>query len=370
MPDFTLYQYLERVANTSPATAGFSITGGQATVPYLVDPSSTSLAEAIPEILGSVGTHDDGSDHFGKLSRVLPKAHPAYPWMFCDRIESIIGLGGWEINESAEVYEADTLISGYAAYELLQLNLGFTPRPYAVLSDDSINTREITYYPPEGDDVETGIAVPVADEYYRFTDYEILPGVEIASAQHGQMKLRSTDDSLPGNAKTASGFPRITIQKSMIKFTWYQVPFGLVEHPWSWIDRGVGMINQNDWYGWSAGSLLYLGVDIRRYTPPVPERSLWQGTTSFSSDKMCDITFSFEYTRRTASGTPPTPARPNWLAAGHNLMPNIAGNRAFYYATAVSGANPDVNTDTWYPTYLSFPFEFLFTDPSALGELP
>lgn len=367
MPDFSLYDFLERTAHTSPATAGFSFGGGQATVPYLIDPTSTPLEEVIPFLLGSVSVYDADSDHFGKLQRVLPKAHPRHPWLFCDRIESITGIGTWQIGDSLEIYEAEPLIYAYADYEILQLNVGFAPRPYVVAPDEAIGTQDVTYYEETGADDEDPLIVTVPEEYRRFTDYEIIPGVDIASAQHGQMYLRTTDDSFTNNKKAASGFPQIRVPKALVRFTWYQVPFSYVDNEFSWITRGIGKINQHDWLRWEAGSLLYAGADIRRYTPPAPEKTLVLGTTTFSSDKVCDITFNFEWTDREASGTPPTPARSNWLAAGHNLMPNIAGNRGFYYATSTSGDDSD--QDEWYPTYLSFPFEFLFVNPDALAAV-
>jgi hypothetical protein len=51
------------------------------------------------------------------------------------------------------------------------------------------------------------------------------------------------------------------------------------------------------------------------------------------------------------------------VVAGHNLLPWLT-TRMFYYVS--SEGVPDKTDDTkWRPTYNSFPFELLFTDPDA-----
>ena len=115
----------------------------------------------------------------------------------------------------------------------------------------------------------------------------------------------------------------------------------------------------------ATGSLLFTGLSTRPYTPPVPTLDLFEGV--YSAEKLCDVEFNFEYTNRSNGGATPTISNPNWIAAGHNLLPWLY-DRKFYYATATPFIRPpatDTDPSVWAPTYESFPFQLLFTDPDV-----
>ena len=58
----------------------------------------------------------------------------------------------------------------------------------------------------------------------------------------------------------------------------------------------------------------------------------------------------------------------NWVVGGHNLLPWLT-TRKYYYATTYDPASPATQAK-WFPSYNSFPFELLFTDPDTLPGSP
>ncbi len=191
---------------------------------------------------------------------------------------------------------------------------------------------------------------PYATEWYRFTDYEDFPQPEIITANQGQMYM--VTGAGPTDQTVFQGFPRITMPQSLIKFRWYQVPFSYIESLNSYIKKYIGYVNQNDFYGWPAGSLLYQGYNAPKYTPPVPEIEPGYGGTTFSTAKLCDIEFTWLFTQREPEYVP-TLTNENWIPYGHNCQPWFS-TRKFYYVKSNAAGQA---------IFPSFPFELLFTDP-------
>lgn len=373
--DTSVYPFLERVASQSMSKAGFGIDGGKAVVPYFVNPALTPVEEAIRTILGDVR-----ADCSGSLQRSLPKAHPKFKWLFAERISDITGIGTGRIVQDEEDFEAPPIVGAYWEHPLYIFTVEFTFRYYQVLSDQSITVQNLEWCYDDG----RYFTSYYANEWHRFTDYDYMPQPETAYAQHGQMKFRTFDNAPPGGYPF-SGYPRMMIPNATVKFRWYQVPFSYVEHAKSGLVRWIGRINQVDWYGWDAGSLLYVGLTVsKRYPPPIPDREvvyLEDGTSTigFSSEKLCDLELVFLYTDRKQDDVP-VPYNGNWITAGHNLQPWIH-RKEFFYATSawqprikagtsIEGGtateqHADENESKWVPTYLSIPFQFLFTDPCA-----
>ncbi len=196
-----------------------------------------------------------------------------------------------------------------------------------------------------------------------------MPAPETAFAQQGQLKFFTSGSSAPSGF-TFSGFPRIVIPKATVTLTWFEVPFDYILSANSTLVEFVGRINQLDWFGWDAGTLLYVGSKVlRRYTPPFPDRTTSAGGgATFSTSKLMDIALTFEETVREtpsapthgAGNTNTTVANRSYVIAGHNLQPwfgsaNTA--KGFYYAGQVG----DVKT----PVFDSAPMQLLFTDPDV-----
>lgn len=354
LPDKNEFDFWEQVAGRSPGRMSFSMTDSRASLPYFLNPERITIEEAVPQILGTCTRNGRGG-----LSRTLPKSHPRLPFLFAHAITDLVGLGRatYQAAETDDL-EAPAIVAGYAEYPRYLAMVDFSQRPYAVLSDESVGEPYTIEWTTEGGVPATN---QVVDEYLRYTDYDIAPMLEVASAQHGQMAFRTQAGGGPDGIPF-SGFPRIAIPRAVIKFRWYEVPFDYIDDENSYLTDHIGKVNQLDWYGFPAGSLLYSGCTVsRRYTPPFPEKTAWYGSVAYSTAKLCDVELLFEYTRREAGLTPPTPESENWVAAGWNLQPWLT-TRKFYYATS---EDPDDREDeeAWVPTYLSVPFQLLFTDP-------
>lgn len=107
-----------------------------------------------------------------------------------------------------------------------------------------------------------------------------------------------------------------------------------------------------------------MSFSYKRYTPPNPGTFTWSNEV-ISNDKLVDIEFvfkRFDPVKLTGGKLPPVFANDNYIAAGHNLLPWLAGvNKGYYYAEG--GTNVAKS-----PLYLSYPFQLMFADPDAEVE--
>lgn len=337
-----MVDFIEYVQSYSPGSASFGMEGGRATLQ--LDVLAADLDDAIVQLLGACEP-----SRLGGLNRTMPKAHPRFPWMFAQTISNIQGFGVTTQTAAEADLEATTL-EQFAEYPRYRLTVEFLPRMYPVLEDNKITSSSVSYT----DDSGNPASKTCYTEWERFTDYDILPQPQEITAQYGQMKFIRDDHPTEPSGNTFHGFPRILINNSQIRFRWIQVPFSYLDSSSSYLTRYAGYINQQDWYGWPAGSLLYRGCTARRYVPPVPARLVENGATTFSIAKLCDIEMIFDFTERTI-GSAATAAASNYIAAGHNLMPWIQ-DRKFYYV---------ISNSSNAPTYLSVPFQLLFQDPDT-----
>lgn len=342
MPPVTIYQ---RTGDRAPARAGFSLEGGSCTDEFLVK-GGDEIA-AITQILGDVAPAGDGS-----LKRTMPACHPQYPWMFASSIETVQGMGqssfqGGPIGQLIDVdpaLEVPSCVTQYWQYPVYSFAVKFTqPNGYRIVDDTNVVIVNGTYYDTSG----TLITLSYPDgEWQRYTSFDIAPSAELITAQQGQtlFALDATKVCPPGvtapHGRAFPGFPKIYLNKSGIKFTWYNVPYSYIEHPNSYVVNQIGTINQKAWYGWPAGQLLYLGCVVRPYMPPVPNIDTWTGYNSFENKRRCDITFMFDRVPRTQSSVPAIPngwpsaggINPNIVASGHNLQPWMGDKNNFFLA--------------------------------------
>jgi hypothetical protein len=343
--------YDEKVESQSPSTAGFGMEGGRAQSSYYF--TSWPYSE-VSIYLGKVTTMGDG-----RLQRVLPAAHPVYPWLSAERISNIQGTGRQtKVPSVAPLFtNGVNNIAHYSGYDAYLTTIEFVPRPYAILPDSAITATLTEWADEDGAPVENKFT----NEYLRFTDYEILPDIDIITAQHGNMVFRTSGGGPDG--KSFTGMPRVYIPKAVLKVRWFQVPYSYIEHTDSIILRYLGHINQAEFQLgnrlWPKGSLMYRGVSVKRYTPPIPNTTILAGLSVYSPEKICDLEFYFEYTRRVnAHPLSPNPSNKNRIQEGHNCMPHY-GDRKFYYVTTQAALSANQ-----YPTYPSVPFQLLWTDPA------
>jgi hypothetical protein len=352
--------YLEKVDDTSPSRASFSMYGSRATIQLIMASNEFTPAMMI-DILG-----DTKPNAGGGLKRKLPKAHPRWPWLFASRIDDVVGIG--QMTKTEAVFtrtESTNIFDAYAAYDRLLATVVFEPRPYAVVSDSLIQTSSVTWY----DENNQSTGSTYASEWMRFTSFSVLPQSELIEAKQGQSVFRLTDSTVLNDPQAPHlnpfpAFPRMTVPKATFKVRWYQVPLNFVTSANSHIVKALGRINYQTWGGFPAGSLLYETVAVSEpYVPVVPALSVVGSEAIYTAYKLVDIDFVFQYTNRTAGYTHTvTLANQNWKMAGHNLLPWLF-DKKFYYATAQPTTAADSTKYT--PTFLSYPFELLFSNPDV-----
>lgn len=357
---------IEAADSVSPGSATFSATGGarvQAT--YYV--AADDVEEWSEVLLGSVRPRGDG-----RLRRVLPRASPQWPWSMVESL-TIRGHGKHqriEIDPAEVYYETTPIIQQYAEYEEYIFECSLVDRPYPVAGDDQILMSNGGWFDDDGNFVD----YEYATEWERWTDWPRYPADEFIQFRQGQMAFRTqrgiaaapaTVAGNPHNAM-APGLPRIHMQRELLRLKWYQVPYSYLESRRSYLSRFKWRVNQNEWMGFEPGELLYEGHSFdRRVTPPFPEAD-FHTISGWSSEKVVDVEMLLRICR-TGQSDVPSPDNPNWIAHGHNLFP-WAGDRRFYYATSFKQGSP-TDERYWVPTFLSAPFELLFTDPDYVQDL-
>lgn len=332
----------EQTGSVAPGAVGFSQESGRAVLKYWVD--TNDLDDTIQDAIGST---DSGTD--GRLVRDLPRAHPFYPNMFVVNIPEIRGHGKPTETPADADLEAPA-IPAYNDYPEWLVTVEFAPRPYAVLSDASIATSNLTWYKEDG----SIVSKIYANEWLRYTDFDDEGEATLITAQQGQMTLQKLGGGNP-NGFPFAGTPRLTMPGGIIRFRWFQVPYRYISSINSYIKKYRGYVNQNDWYNWRAGTLLFQNYKQKRYTPPFPDLVFDTGAAAFSIEKLVDIEFEF-HVREVSAVSPPVPTNQNYKVNGHNAQPWLK-DRQFYYSTSGGPNDP--------PTYFSFPFELLFTDPDV-----
>lgn len=348
---------LLRIADHSPGRAGFGVEGGNAEELFITRGplEADEIKELVIDILGDVEI--DSANY--RLKRILPGAHPMYYNLFASKVE-IQGLGAKDnANVSLALpvdpfLEAEPICDMYWRYVRQAIKVSFTPRPYAILKDDSINPLTLTWTDSE----EVSVDSRDSREHLRFTHAEIDPAPERVSATHGQWAFRTESEAAP-NDHPFPGFPWTVVPNGQFRVVWSQVPYSLANdftHP---MHTFVGKVNQIEFMGHAPGKLLYMGAKFRPYTPHFPTFETITGSTAFSAEKLCDITFMFDYTTRSVSDRP-TALGNNWIYDGWNVYPWWFTQK-YYTVSAGDSANPN----EWTPPYFSAPMQLLFQVVSA-----
>ncbi len=355
-------QFLEEVENLSPSTSGFDLQSGHSFGTYLLEvEDAEDLQNAVTEVLGTTQIAPGTGALSGQLQRQPPIAHPVYPFHYAEVITNFRGVGQFTKTLGASEDLGAASVPGmefFALYDQYWITVKYTPRPYPVLPDSEITVDQTGSWINDSGAPET---YNFANEWIRYTDFDIVPSFEAITAQQGRMAFSSA--SSPPNDIVFSAMPKMYLPNSILKFRWYQIPFRYITSPNSYITgvtegrSWLGRINQNEWNGYDVGSLLYLGYSYKKYTPPI--QSIDYSTGQPSWEKLCDIEFTFLLTSRNPIGAGPSmpPTNGNYLVAGHNLQPWIAGDRKYYYAQTA--------TSSPVPAWLSFPMELLFFDPDV-----
>lgn len=346
----------DRKGDKGPNSAGFgdgsSSNSGRADVLRIV--TRDRLYDVLPTL---IATSTPG-EKTPRLKRTLPVAHPQFPWLFADGITGISGVSPTESTDADPdgILEAEPLPT-YMEYEEYEVRIQFTSRRYSITSDEAIPTRTLNYY----DDNDDAQVKQIAEEWTRFVEKEYGPSGEYITAQQGQFTFRSdpnpTINEGPQNGSTVPGGTiRIFVNSRQIRYRWYAVPLAYLESTNNYFDQVMGHVNQLEFDGYPAGTLLLTGVQpLRIYTPPFPEFVPYTGFLQPSQEKLCDIELHVIY-KEPPLGATGNPTRNGSIAYGHNLVPYALTRKFYYVETQGSGQNAQ-------PIYPSLPFELLFQNP-------
>lgn len=359
--------YLERTTGEeSPFSFGCSLESGRASGLYLLsgvtDPSF--IGTAIQELLGDVAD----TVQSGQLNRILPRAHPYLPW-YVAGISSFRGVGGNFIQVTNTVNPLSPQLTQWCLYNQYHITVDFQPRMYPVFDNIYVQLVPGSWFKDNG----ASQSFTFANEWERFTDIEIAPSPDSVTVQIGQMAFNAV--GLPQDAKPFTAMPKMFLNNEMIKLTWYAVPMRYYTSDNSYLRRFRGRVNQNAWntltFGnYQPGELLYLGCNLKRYTPPLANQNvvLMQGLYDFS--KYCNIEIMLLYTKRPLGASAlNTPTNKNYVVGGHNLNPYFgAGNEALSQTFLYTSTVPSAGTGG-AALWRSFPLEILWTDPDDSGHI-
>ncbi len=376
MPSYT---YLEEMGDLSPSSANFTPQSQSCSGTYRFHaPTVDQLRLSVTDLLGTTGT--TATD--GRIRRTLPTRHPTWQWMFADGCSPQgVGSGFTTVTIVPGIYPPT--IPSYPLYGDYHYRVNFSPRPYNTWQDGDITLTAGTGYKKDG----SSYTFKFANEWQRFTTFDIYPTNQVITAQQGQMVFRcdGPGGTAQPNLNSFQDSPRLYLPDSVLKIRWFQVPYRYLTSENSYLARFIGHVNQTDFgpnavgagYGpYKAGSLLYLGANpTATYTPPIPDPGLLAKSdgNGFVNSRLCDLELNFLYTARTigttTANTPDFSAvNRNWIVAGHNLLPWLT-TRKYYYATTYD-PNDAADQAKWFPSYNSFPFQQLFTDPDVLAASP
>lgn len=377
-----VFSYTEKTEDVSPTVASFTARQQSTSGVYLTFPNTfADMPNRLIDVLGYTGTQvptgaPPGQPNAGKINRVLPLRHPQYQWLFADSWRPR-AKGSNLVTITPGTGGGSSIIPQFPLYQTYEADIAFSSRDYNCWQDSDITIGASNGVDREGNNY----GYTFAPEWLRYCKFELRPLNNFIDAKMGQMKFRNPGGGAPSpDGVQYQDAPKMYLPDSALKVKWFSVPYRYVTSANSYLRNFIGHINQKAWgdaalvgggFGpFAKGSLLFHGaVPVAIYPNTVPDEGLLHfnpnAGAQFSKSLLCDLELEFTYTARIAGApsTLPAPSNTNWLAAGHNLLPWLT-TRLFYYATT-TGPGADLDPTQWRPTFYSFPFELLFTDPDV-----
>lgn len=415
------WRYIQELTDSkSPTTTGFTQEGGRSTMKFIIgnqllDRYCTYMV-GWADVYPSKGHGGTFWPDYSGINRTLPIAHPRYPWLYANAVESIQGntyVRASDLSAQGTIPTPNTGFTApklptYAEYQDYEVSVSFTGKTYPVLPNSimldnskSIVSNTLRYYWPDKSatslyafsDTEFPNIWP---EWDRFTFTRVEPRSEYLTAEKNTMyfydpsgaigAVNGTVPNIPGNIKLPYPSQAITVQ-------WFNVPYSFVTGEGAYdaegkpttttpLQIGLNTVNQHPFLGKPAGTLLFEGVKINSIgTRPFPEyveTPVGSGKYSFKYLRVCDLELTFIY-------RDPKPAvdyaavlggtgirQNNNILAGHNLLPNARNGQ--YYAGVLTSrrVDPNGNDPSQYKPdftkqvmqFTSFPHQLLFTDPA------
>lgn len=377
----SIVEYLEAIDDNSRQNFQFDMTGGSGRGYYRTPKGSNyDLQTLVQDIIGY--TTPFASTSTPAMRRVVPVTHPKAPYLYAHRISSIVGEGSGDAARQPPTPPLITSIGtkpicDYYKYRQYEIGVEFASRPYPIIADTDLTASVPgSWYKRDG----TLNNFNYAPEWARYCDYDYFPQNNTIQGNQGSMSIWGVPEAAGPIPFTSP--PWMWLPDQMLKIRWFQVPYRFITSANSYIApvknrNWRGRVNQNWWWNWPPGSLLYLNYAVTKYTPPTMDMGIypsWTGTVEGSEtligiltnyERLCDIELTFLYTNRFRAGTLTYPSNKNHVAAGHNLLPNLADGK-FYYATRtpIGSSTESINNP---PAWWSFPLEAMFSDPDVSG---
>lgn len=351
--------YLEKIDDNSTATLALDTTGGTGrSYFYLTSSDAQYLQNPITDLLGYTNPFPGPNQ---KLRRTIPRTHPKLEYLYVSRITGLVGQGTATAVQQPPTPPSDQTIgfrpiANYLQYAQYEAAVEWGTRPYPILLDKDVEIGNESYAPISG---TTPIAYSYAKEWVRYCDWMISPANEVIQGVQGSLMLQGVPG--PNTTVPFTSPPWQVLPDATLEVNFYAVPLRWIISRNSYLmaRNYRGRVNQSPFMNlFPAGSVLYLGCTYRRYSPPTGDVQTFVGIdgsnllTAYA--ELADVTMRFGYTTRIVSGTPPAPAKANFIHAGFNALPNLADGK-YYVALRDSGATP----------FFSAPLNLLFSDPDV-----
>lgn len=336
LPEDVLGDIYEAVDSRALSQGTFSLTEASTTVEYVFDiedrPQDYSdwiVNDVVVTVLGANYVSEM------KLCRVPPLRHPLHPSLYASRITGLRGEGPLGRTDEqidflgAEIAENTPIRWG--TWKRLRFVVEYTLPQWRICADGEVDA-----------------------EYKRYVVPELQPGVEVITIAAGQMKFAENpgpgyDPPTAINTQFQSE-TALVLPKQTFTLLWKSVPQEFISadggQTFRKLEEYVGKVNQSEFLGRAAGTLLMNPPKLTRYAcslflPP-----------DYRPQILYDVLFEFSYFR-------PPKANPDSPYEGHNLLPwrgakTSARGARYLYAT-------DTGTTLGSPLFDRREFDNLFT---------
>ena len=232
------------------------------------------------------------------LRRIIPFRHPIWHWSYCSRIAGVRFLQA----DGKEVFDEGPHMN----FAWAVLDLVFSTPNYRVLTDNQIGQLALF-------------------EWDRFVERTVKSRTNAIQRLQGEFSFREGD---PTDLEVPFG-PSQLLFKTPIQWLWHDVPESWLLDNVTKLPTNVfaarGHVNQSDFAGFPAGTLLMEDPEIRPRMLPIPPEDINLGV--FEPPRSFDVLLNFLYFDPPPGGT----------IRGHNTLPWTVDG--LWYVVADNGNN-------------------------------
>lgn len=266
------------------------------------------------------------------VSRVIPQAHPEYPWLYVTAVPRVEGIG-FRTLESNDVGE-------FEVYETARLTVEYEAVRYQILADDKVKGKDML--PDEG-------------QLERYITRTYHPAGEFLTL--GTNFLHWVDSPVPAKpAGLLYSVPRI-VPFVEVGYTWHQVPaiplLNIRDAIQTVNDDFFDVNNPNTHEGFEPGTLLLVAADIE------PIRQPFNTSSPYNPNLVYNIHYRMKYL--------PNKDLSTGEVLGHNYFPRRKNDLTVNFNLVTdTGQPPPLSivggsaTGTGRPVYQATDFAKLF----------